>query len=648
MNPFLLPHRAFGRIRRRLEARRHSQRDALLLARWREELGIDARALDEIEERWGDVGPLADAPLLQSLLDARMEATRAWAHTAERAEVLRAAIDAAERGGCRPFGHEASLDTPGGYSFDWLRRESWPLRPHAEIRLDQPNRAGDVRMVWEAARFHHALLLPLGGRLDRSTSAARVRGFDGTAREFLRQNPPFHGVHWAVGMEVAIRAAAWLFAEAAWPRDRAGVARGQWLIESLLLHGLFLETHLERHPSGFTTNHTLSDHAGLALLGRAFAAWPVGQRWLGLASRGLSECLREQVLESGAHFEASLAYERYVLEAALIGLLALDPAEQHVLRPSLRALGAHLEGAMVAGRLPAIGDADESFFPPFAILPYAERDPFDPAPLLAVLREAVGTDDTRALASDARGLLRIDSPPFEAVMVHRAAGDGFVATHGHNDLLSLCLAIDGEMLVIDPGTGGYGFDRALRHQLRSTTAHSTVSLEREEQRPLRARATFEGPSAPPGGRRVRLAPRLEVEAWHDGMPGVRHRRRITRRGPWLLIEDELEPRDESAPPRARHSCFKLQLSVDAQVELLAPRHARVLLRQGTAELLLLRPRGAGWQIRPRTVSERYAEVREAPALEVEFDSPWPHRFRIAIRRSTVSIHRDQAGSIPAR
>lgn len=648
MNPFLLPHRAFGRIRRRLEARRHSQRDELLLARWREELGVDARSLDQIEARWRNEGPLAGAPPILALLEARFEALREWAGPSARAEILEAAVRAAEQGRCRPFGREASLDAPGGYSFDSLRGEAWPLRPHAEIRLDQPNRAGDVRMVWEAARFHHALLLPLAARLDVATGNARVRAFDAALEEFLRQNPAYHGVHWAVGMEVAIRAAAWLLTEAAWPRERGGIPRPRWLIESLLIHGLFLETHLERHPSGFTTNHTLSDHAGLALLGRAFEAWPVGRRWLGLASRGLSECLREQVIPSGAHFEASLAYERYVLEATLLGVLALEPVDQDALAPRLLALGAHLSQATVAGRLPAIGDADESFFPPFAILPYTERDPFDPAPVLAALNQAWGSHAGPASTSDARGFLRIDSPPFEGILVHRAQCDGFVATHGHNDLLSLCLAIDGERLVIDPGTGGYGFNRALRHELRSTAAHSTLSVEREEQSPLRARATFEGPSAPPGGRRTRSGARLDLEAWHEGMPGIRHRRRITRRGSWLLIDDRLEALTAGDAAQSRRSCFKLQLTPDARVELISAQRARVCLREAEVELLLLRPRGAGWQIRPRSVSERYAEVQQAPALEIEFDAPWPHRFRVAIRRFTQAIPRGEAGSIPAR
>ena len=74
-------------------------------------------------------------------------------------------------------------------------------------------RAGDIKDVWEPARFAWAYELARGWLVtgDDTFVGALLAGVS----TFLRSSPPFRGPHWACGQETAIRAVAWLWAEGA-------------------------------------------------------------------------------------------------------------------------------------------------------------------------------------------------------------------------------------------------------------------------------------------------------------------------------------------------------------------------------------------------------------------------------------------------
>ncbi len=458
------------------------------------------------------------------------------------------------------LGRRCDLAEPEAWRRDPLRPKPWPRRSHARLRLDQPDRAGDVRGLWEPARFHHALLLARAYLATRDD--AYTQAFLRQVASFERGNPPYRSIHWSVGMEVAIRAANWVFALEFFRGSPAlDESRREYLLRLLLVHGVFLEHHIERHPLGFTTNHTLADYAGLAVLGRCFAATTCGARWLDAAATGLQACLADQVLIGGAHAEGALPYERFALETCLTAAGCLGEAGAARLRRPLMRMAAHLRAARLGGELPFIGDGDDSCFPPFGLLPESERDALDAEPVLhaaalvldepglrtrqaaheaaywlgATLMDAGETDDTGARAGlrdsaagrrpdaevsfwEHRGVggARFQAGPFEGLLVSRGPGEGWLPTHGHNDLLSLALAVNGARVLIDPGMGGYANDRTLRHRLRATGAHSTVQLDELEQSLIRERATFEGPHIVPGGLDLFQEAPLRACAWHGG------------------------------------------------------------------------------------------------------------------------------------
>jgi hypothetical protein len=98
--------------------------------------------------------------------------------------------------------------------------------------------------------------------------------------------------------------------------------------------------------------------------------------------------------------------------------------------------------------------------------------------------------------------------------------------HAHADALALTLSVHGRPLLIDPGTGSYTGDAALRNRFRSTASHNTVVVDDRSQ------------SMPSGPFHWATATDAIVHRWrtagvfdyfdgsHHGYAPVEHRRRV--------------------------------------------------------------------------------------------------------------------------
>ncbi len=60
-------------------------------------------------------------------------------------------------------------------------------------------------------------------------------------------------------------------------------------------------------------------------------------------------------------------------------------------------------------------------------------------------------------------------------------GYPLMASHGHADLLSITLSVDGIDFLIDPGTYLYHTGNEWRNYFRSTSAHNTITINNENQ-----------------------------------------------------------------------------------------------------------------------------------------------------------------------
>ena len=419
-----------------------------------------------------------------------------------------------------------------GATIDWQRDfKSGRRWPDAHISLVPTVLGGgsDIKVPWELARCQHLPLLAAAHRL--SGDARFLDELGAQLSSFIAANPVEFGASWSCTMDVAIRAANWV---AALCMAMPAASRAAWLepaLASLLSHCRFIRGHLEW--TEVRGNHYLSDVVGLLVACAPFSAGREGRAWAIWATRELEREMAHQVRRDGCDHEASIPYHRLVCELFLCGAQAADALCPGTLSERYRErLDLMLEFVSdytrPDGLAPQIGDADDGRFLPLGDY---KADPRDHRHLY----EQAGRDWRRGRGHAAYaegGWYVMRHAQLWGIVRCGDVGLGGRGGHAHNDQLSFELAVDGQPLIVDPGSYLYTADASARNEFRSTMAHSTLTIGGAEQNRLRSDYLFALPEET-CARCLRFeadGPRALFEGEHSGFRelerAVRHRREL--------------------------------------------------------------------------------------------------------------------------
>jgi uncharacterized heparinase superfamily protein len=512
--------------------------------------------------------PRATGALIAELLPDEAESTR-----------REAAAIAANR--IRLFGLSIDLGT----EIDWLRDpcfgRRWPATHFSQVPIIFPEDASDIRRVWELNRLQHLVTLARAYAIDGGEDCAAL--FEHHVNSWVAANPVEFGPNWTNAMEVAIRSANLLIAAQILQRCGHGFepAFERTLAATLVEHGRYIEDNLE-FSHRVTSNHYISDLVGLVFLG-CMLPCPVTSGWIEFALPELVDEACKQVNEDGTDYEASTGYHRLVLELLLHALLLARELSHDVPAEAWRRLARMFDVVRhtlsPAGIMPPIGDGDDARF-----VFWSEREALDQSYLLSIGAILNDDDSMRVTAypsPEALWLFGEDGwetwqsleqqrtpPPSKAfqdggLVAIRGRrlfvladcgghGMGGRGSHNHNDTLSFELHVDGQRVLVDPGTYGYTGDYEWRDRFRSTLYHNTVRVDGEEISPPPPRGYFcLGPD--PQARMVEWTPgpdRDELVVEHLGYrrlsDPVTHRRTllVDHSADCLRITDNLEAKAE--------------------------------------------------------------------------------------------------------
>jgi len=457
----------------------------------------------------------------------------------------------------RPGG---SLPLPSWHR-DPVSGQPWPAEAYCfDAAVRHPAGRRDPRYVRELGRLQY--LQPIAALAAVSEDPAQVALCGGHIQDWIEQNPPGRGVHWASGHDIALRAVSLIVVSTLVGEGFDAALRREILL-ALAQHGYWLA----RFPSLFSAaDHRLvAEAGGLYLIGSLAPTLRPAARWATLGR----ELLEHEVLAQ-FHADGVCTAQSPAIAAHLIDwFLLCGHVGQCLGRPfspafwqRLEAAGLHLRALVDAGgHAPAIGEDVEDrllFDTPatsglagtLAALALATgRAELAPARVAAELRHALfgvpqpAVQPAIGVRHFPRGgytVARAEDAGIESLLVvdHGPVGHGPAAAHGHADTLSIWLHLAGRPVLIDAGTGGRYGDEIWQAHFRGTPAHNTLSLNGED-------------SSLSGGPRdwmttARCAvtafepdpERWAVEAEHDGFLaayGYRHRRRVERGGPGLIV-----------------------------------------------------------------------------------------------------------------
>ena len=409
----------------------------------------------------------------------------------------------------------------------------WTLFERSKIKLE-----GDVKFIWEPARFGWAYILGRAYHLTQNETYAETfwNYFEG----FTNNNPPNLDPHWMNGQEVAIRLMALVWARQVFEAAAASSAeRRARLAGSVAAHAARIPPTL-LYARAQNNNHLVTEAAGLYTAGLALPDHPRASRWRALGWRWLNWAFRGQISGYGEYIQHSSNYHRVMLQMAL-WVHAIKDADWPVLTQRSLGRATHWLFSMLdpaSGRTPNLGANDGALILPLAVTPFKDFRPTVQAAARAFLRfqmpGGVWDEMSSWLGLDAHEKA-YGSDLYLADHLHGSKSWAYLrATQfpsrlGHMDQLHLDLWWRGQNVAQDAGTYLYNADPPWDNPLVTGHVHNTVMVDGRDQMTR-------------GGRFITLdwfpaysksvvvtdeAALGQVLGYHKGYRGVRHERRVT-------------------------------------------------------------------------------------------------------------------------
>lgn len=434
-----------------------------------------------------------------------------------------------------PARDAAELFPASLWRFDPVTTGAWP-GPEAyalDIDFRHDGSRGDVKYVWEINRLQ--FLVPLAAEVLLADDARALGAIETALASWHAANPPFRGVGWASGIEVALRAIS-LLVVASLAGERLSPLAQRQLGEILAASRFWLP----RFPSRFSSanNHLVAELAGAYLIELGFGAEPQAIRAALIAE------IDRQILSDGSGAEQTPTYAAFTVELALCAAFAARAAGMpfpESFDSRISAFAGFIDS--LGEPTPSLGDDDEGRVlalggdePGYArsvasaVAGWLQRPGIAAAP--GDLRTAIfGAPPALSvppadLTTFSEGGLTVWRGPLAGhaatlTFDHGPIGYLSIAAHGHADALSLTLTLDGRPVLVDPGTWLYGSGGKWRDWFRGTAAHNTLSLYGHNQSRIAGAFNWSDKAASRW-----LGP---LHASHDGyhkLFGVTHERRI--------------------------------------------------------------------------------------------------------------------------
>jgi hypothetical protein len=206
----------------------------------------------------------------------------------------------------------------------------------------------------------------------------------------------------------------------------------------------------------------------------------------------------------------------------------------------------------------------------------------------------------------------------------------------------------GEPILIDPGTGSYTGDRGWRDFFRSTAAHSTATVDGQDQ--AAARGPFSWHARPAARlRRVASADALDVaEAEHDAYARladpVVHRRRVlwVKSRYWVIVDEFAGAAEHEIALRFQFAPVEVSVDPGLWARAVGAGGRGLLVRPFASVAMKAEVRAGSPSPREGWVSPDYGQRRPAPALVYAATAPLP--LRVATLLLPVQ---DARGAAPA-
>ncbi len=464
----------------------------------------------------------------------------------------------------------------GGEPVDLSLKPAEPLSHWTAYETGKAPINGDVKLIWESARFGWATTLARAFFILKDDKYRQA--FWGLAGIFFKANPPYSGPNWMSAQEAALRLISLAFVGQVFATAEVTETKRLGAL------GKVIAVHANRIPPTLiyaraqNNNHLLSEAVGLITAGYLLPRHPQARRWLDMGWYWFNRGLEEQISDEGVYIQHSANYQRLMLQLALwVNLISKyhrmsakeNAGKAGITDANLKRLKSSAEWLLTmmdkeSGQCPNLGPNDGAYIQPLSVCPYNNFRPVLQAGLLIFGGKqpfGKGSWDEMSLWYGARPKAFedeevvekergdrtphvMDNPVSQSWAYLRIAS--FKSRPGHADQLHVDLWRQGINIAKDAGTFSYNNPSPWDNALAGAGIHNTITVNDADQ------MTHAGKFLWLDWAQARLVKAGLVEeggfskisAEHNGYKdlGILHRRSISPQsdGSWI-IEDQLLP-----------------------------------------------------------------------------------------------------------
>ncbi len=480
------------------------------------------------------------------------------------------------------FGNAAPDLSVCNFSEDWRFGYQWkPTYFKNYSFYEEKSIAYDVKFPWELSRLYYLVPVMAWQTINGADKSILVWVFNLLSR-WRQENPLAGSVNW-YPMEASMRlinlAFIYDFVLLLFEQKENGSRKELIKIHKILL--VMIREHSEfvwinREFTDVRGNHFTANLVallyGFLILNKYSEA---SHKWYRYVESWLEKEVFLQFLPDGVNFEKSCGYHKLVTELFVLAAIALEKYGAPLTRKAhhrLKKAAFFSQSITRADGLGAnFGDNDDA-----VALPFVFESPRSHGSVVELtrswLKKPIGTtiyndaDNLAALfivgevesyGKKASGVEVLEFPEGGYTIVRNKSNDFFFMVdvgevgmngrggHGHNDLLSFELCIDGLNVVIDPGCPGYTADLVKKERYRSTSKHSTIQLYNKEIACITGYWTIENDALPKNVTVTKSQYGAVISAGHNGYCRIEHGSYIARRFTVdalmqsLIIDDEI-------------------------------------------------------------------------------------------------------------
>ncbi|WP_343486595.1 heparinase II/III family protein [Allomuricauda sp. d1] len=387
-----------------------------------------------------------------------------------------------------------------GENYDWLTnpvtKYRYRLKHWSKIK-DLSKEAGDIKYVWEKARFSFLYdLIRYDYHFEEDCAALVFREID----SFIDHNPINLGPNYKCSQEISLRVLNWTFA-LYYYRNSEELSEERF---DKIMNSIYWQLHHVYHNINFSriavrNNHALTETLMLFLSGLLFPFLPNTTKWTKKGKKWFGEEIGYQIYKDGTFLQFSMNYHRVAIQLLTWGIrlaeIHKNPFNSTVYDRAEKSLN-YLRTCQdqKSGRLPNYGANDGALFfkltdDDYRIYTSQIND------LSAVLHREVSEHDESQLWY---GIANCEIKPFAQGKLasypiggHYVINDGPSKTFvkcakykdrpGHADNLHLDIWLNGTNYIWDTGSYKYNTVKKYSQFFSHCYGHNTVSVDNKNQ-----------------------------------------------------------------------------------------------------------------------------------------------------------------------